>query len=70
MNTVIRAIIFVIILAAIVTGIIYIYTPLPEKAAAPAPAATTALPRRTRAFRCDGPGRACSGGNRTGGTRA
>ena len=40
MNTVIRAIVFVVILAAIVAGIVYVYTPIPEKAATPAPAAT------------------------------
>ena len=42
-NTVVRAIIFIIILGAIAAGIIYVYTPLPaEKADAPAPAAVEA----------------------------
>ena len=34
-NTVIRAIIFIVILAAIVFGIVYVYTPLPTPATAP-----------------------------------
>lgn len=42
MNTVIRAIILVLIVAAVVAGLYYVYTPIPEKAATPAPAATTA----------------------------
>ena len=32
MNTVVRAIIFIVILAAIVFGIVYVYTPLPDTA--------------------------------------
>lgn len=48
MNTVVRAIIFIVILAAIVGGIVYVYTPTTETAAPPAaveaPAAAPAEP--------------------------
>jgi hypothetical protein len=45
-NTIVRAIIFIILLAAIVAGVVYVYTPLPATtppaAEAPAPAAEPA----------------------------
>jgi hypothetical protein len=43
-NTAIRAVIFVIILAAAVAGIIWVYTPVSEEATAPAPAAEEMAP--------------------------
>jgi len=44
-NTAIRAIVFIIILAAIVFGIVWVYTPIPQKAPEAAkPAATEPAP--------------------------
>jgi len=43
-NTVVRAIIFIIILAAIVAGIVYVYTPVPGTEPAPAAVETPATP--------------------------
>lgn len=44
MNTVVRAIIFIIILAAIVGGIVYVYTPMTDMAAPPAAVEAPATP--------------------------
>ena len=44
MNTVVRAIIFIVILAAIVGGIVYVYTPMTETAAPPAAVEAPATP--------------------------
>jgi hypothetical protein len=43
-NTVVRAIIFIVILAAIVGGIVYVYTPMTETAAPPAAVEAPATP--------------------------
>jgi hypothetical protein len=43
-NTVVRAIIFIVILAAIVGGIVYVYTPMTETATPPAAVEAPAAP--------------------------
>ncbi|MCK5090655.1 MAG: hypothetical protein KAQ88_11820 [Hyphomicrobiaceae bacterium] len=40
-NTIARAIIFVVIVVAIIAGLMWVYYPLPEKTPAPTPAAET-----------------------------